>query len=254
MTMDKIRAFLENEISDKIPLEQYARFEVIRRLGNASNNPVHEVFEGSLQDQIDRVLEYICDKALWQKIIKYDDRIQSDRIWTYSLRAITDAVVGVSCFQDFQARIARITIQLYDEEIRITRYPCRQLHDSAIDVSEECDGLSVQVFVDSKDGSLTIAIPIHPAFKNKPTKMEVKNRLYREKILAIAEEPISLSELAAEMGYKCLPAKLKHAVKELTEQGRLSRTVGSRSQVILQTIKAFEIPADRLRDLHACFS
>ena len=79
--------------------------------------------------------------------------------------------------------------------------------------------------MDANRDYLSVTIPIHPYFVQKPQISEKKLQ-YREKITtALKEKPLSKNELAKAMGYKFISAKFSAAVDEMLAEQMLVRVI-----------------------------
>lgn len=68
---------------------------------------------------------------------------------------------------------------------------------------------------------LSVTIPVHPSFLPKTVAYDKKAAYINTILLALKEQPLTLSELALALGYKGISAKLRDTVQEMLNKGTI---------------------------------
>lgn len=251
---------------------RYARIEVVDIPDPTGNNMEEKVFTGPIQRQLKDALAYIKNYALKEAVIKEKDRAEATRIYNYPYAAIEEILANAVYHRSYQIN-EPITVRITQEAMEITSFPGfdRSISDENIskyqirarmyrnrrigDFLKELkliegrntgfpnaikalqdNGSELPVFeMDEQRAYLSVTIKIHPHFLKK-TKIEKKNEEYEKKLAeCLQQEAMSLSELAAVMGYKGITKKMRDAVDRMLLSGVLEWIVTSDGRKLLRT-------------------
>lgn len=81
---------------------------------------------------------------------------------------------------------------------------------------------------------LSVTLAVHPSFDMRTNK-EKRLILYQNRILEIlSEQPLTITQLAREMGYKGITNKLKSNIEILVNKNRIERAVGQSGEILLR--------------------
>lgn len=218
-------------------------------------------FTGPIQRQLRDALAYIKNRIIVEKVIKHPDKAEAQRISNYPFAAVEEILSNAVYHRSYQVPepiTVRVTPQgievssfpgfarsITDEDIakhsiRARRYRNRRIGDFLKELhliegrntgfpnayrALELNGSGELSFeMDEERSYLAVTIPVHEAFIPKKSAVEERSEAYRNRIAALLEqEPCSLTELAARMGYKSISKRLSSAVDEMARQGVIER-------------------------------
>lgn len=234
---------------------RYARIEVVDIPDPTGKNMVEKVFSGPIQRQLKDALAYIQNYVIQENIVKLPDQAEAIRVKNYPFEAIEEILSNAVYHKSYQIN-EPITVRITPNCIEVTSFPGfdRSISDEAIqkgDIRARFyrnrrigDFLKELKLIEGRNtgfpnakkalernGSphlkfemnperdyVSVIIPIHTQFLKKND-----NKTYEEKILSLLEEkPLSLTELAVEMGYKGITSKLSKTIKEMVDNNVLS--------------------------------
>ncbi len=242
---------------------QYARIEVVHIPDPTGTDMIEKVFTGTLQNQLRSALQYMKDSVIKEAVIKHSDRAEAERFFNYPYEALEEILANAVYHRSYQIE-EPITVRIERELIEITSTPGfdRSISDEAVRnynirgrvyrnrrigdflkelhltegrntgfpnaiAALERNGSGKLEFITNDDRDfLSVIIPIHPYFTSLPKS--TKDTLYYEKILASLESPMTLTELAHDMGYKGISRKLKNSVEFLRGKGRIESFIENR--------------------------
>ncbi len=241
---------------------RYARIEVVDIPDPTGNNMVEKTFTGPIQRQLKDALAYIKNYTLKEAVIKEKDRAEATRIYNYPYAAIEEILANAVYHRSYQIN-EPITVRITQEAIEITSFPGfdrsisdesiskyqirarmyrnRRIGDflkelkliegrntgfpNAIKALQENGSELPQFEMDEQRAYLSVTIKVHPYFFKK-TKTDKKNEEYEKKLTECLKlESMSLSELAAAMGYKGITKKMRDAVDRMLLTGELEWTI-----------------------------
>lgn len=241
---------------------RYARIEVVDIPDPTGTNMVEKIFTGPIQRQLKDALAYLKNYALKEVTIKTPEKAEAIRISNYPYAAIEEILANAVYHRSYQVN-EPITVRITPEAIEITSFPGfdRSITDEAIDRFDirariyrnrrigdflkelkliegrntgfpnakkalEANGSPTLRFdMNPERDYLSVTIPVHSYFSQQ-AKKSAKELAYESRILAcLSSAPLSLTELAREMGYKSITAKLRNTLLEMQASGKVSQIV-----------------------------
>lgn len=241
---------------------RYARIEVVDIPDPTGTNMVEKIFTGPIQRQLKDALAYLKNYALKEVTIKMPEKAEAIRISNYPYAAIEEILANAVYHRSYQVN-EPITVRITPEAIEITSFPGfdRSITDEAIDRFDirariyrnrrigdflkelkliegrntgfpnakkalEANGSPALRFdMNPERDYLSVTIPVHSYFSKQPKK-SAKELAYESRILScLSTAPLSLTELAREMGYKSITAKLRNTLLEMQASGKVSQVV-----------------------------
>lgn len=227
---------------------RYAKIEVVYLPDLTGVGMIEQTFSGPIQRQLRNALSYI--KSMLKEVtIKVKDKAEAIKFWNYPYAAIEEILSNAVYHRSYQIR-EPIQVRITNESIEITSHPGfdRSITDEAIekydirakiyrnrrigDFLKELkliesrntgfpnafkalkeNGSEMPIFeMDSERNYLSVTLKIHSYFV-KDTEAD-KAKAYETRIInALKKKPMSLTELAYEMGYKGISKKLRDTVK-----------------------------------------
>lgn len=239
---------------------RYARIEVVDIPDPTGTNMVEKVFTGPIQRQLKDALAYIKNYILKEAIIKDAHKAESTKIYNYPYAAVEELLANAVYHRSYQVN-EPITVRITPGNITITSFPGfdRSISDRRIsefdiispiyrnrrigDFLKELhliegrntgyptvlnalkdNGSPYPTFeMDDNRNYLTVKLPVHSYFLPK-SESDPKELEYREKILeALKGKTLSMNELAKEMGYKGITAKLSATIEKMLDTGALEK-------------------------------
>lgn len=242
-----------------------ARIEVVDMPDPTGTNMTEKTFMGPIQNQLSDALLFINNYILQEKVIKTDNQAEALRIWNYPYRAVEEILSNAVYHRSYQIN-EPITVRCTPQAMEITSYPgfdrsitendintghirgriyrnrrigdfLKELHlvegrntgfPNAFAALERNGSPRLRFEMDPDRQFLSVTIPIHPAFVNGQVG---KDADYEKRILdGLKKSPLTLTELAYEMGYKGISKKLKNTVQQMVNDHRLAVVVTDRGQ------------------------
>lgn len=244
---------------------KYARIELVDIPDPTGTNMTEKIFTGPIQRQLQDALLYLKNYLIKEKIVKYPDKAQAERIYNYPYAALEEILANAVYHRSYQVQ-EPITIRITPENIEITSFPGfdRSISDAAIakydirariyrnrrigDFLKELrliegrnTGFPNAIKALKDNGSdnlsfdmgpereyLSVIISVHPSFLPKSAGKD-KKKAYIDTILeALVEEPLTLTELSLKLGYKGISSKMRNAVQELVQNKRITQIAEGR--------------------------
>ena len=249
---------------------RYARIEVVDIPDPTGNNMVEKVFTGPIQRQLKDALAYIRNYTVKEVIIKEKSKAEAVKIYNYPYAAIEEILSNAVYHRSYQIN-EPITVRITPQSIEITSFPGfdRSISDASIanyslrariyrnrrigDFLKELrliegrnTGFPNAIKALSENGSdllsfdmddnrsyLSVTIPVHSYFTDSSGRND-KKVLYEKKITdALKNSPLTMTELAAAMGYKGITRKLKDTVNEMLGRKEIFKVAGEGNAVKL---------------------
>ena len=239
---------------------RYARIEVVDIPDPTGTNMTEKLFTGPIQRQLKDALSYIKNYVIRDAVIKVPGRAEAVRVTNYPYEAIDELLSNAVYHRSYQVN-EPITVRITRENLEITSFPGfdRSISDAAVKSGEIRskiyrnrrigDFLKELKLIEgrntgfpnarkalSQNGSpdmrfemnperdyLSVILPIHPYFSEDQSG----DAEYERKIISLlTEKQLSMTELAHEMGYKGITAKLKRTTEALLQKKELQVVVG----------------------------
>ena len=249
---------------------RYARIEVVDIPDPTGNNMVEKVFTGPIQRQLKDALAYIKNYTVKEVIIKEKSKAEAVKIYNYPYAAIEEILSNAVYHRSYQIN-EPITVRITPQSIEITSFPGfdRSISDESIanysirariyrnrrigDFLKELrliegrntgfpnaikalteNGSDLLSFdMDDNRSYLSVTIPVHSYFTDSSGRND-KKVLYEKKIIdALKNVPLTMTELAAAMGYKGITRKLKDTVNEMLGRKEIFKVAGEGNAVKL---------------------
>ena len=241
---------------------RYARIEVVDIPDPTGTNMVEKVFTGPIQRQLKDALSYIKNYILKEAIIKDAHKAEATKIYNYPYAAVEELLANAVYHRSYQVN-EPITVRITPKSITITSFPgfdrsisdkniseynitspiyrnrrigdfLKELHliegrntgyPTVLNALRDNGSPYPEFQMDDNRTYLTVTLPVHPYFLPK-TESEPKELEYRERIFeALRGKKLSMNELAKEMGYKGITAKLSSAIEKMLETGALEKVM-----------------------------
>lgn len=256
---------------------RYARIEVVSIPDPTGERMQEKVFEGPIQVQLRQALDYIQSAFLAELIRKHDQVAEADRVWNYPFRAVEEILSNAVYHRSYQV-FEPITVRILNDRIEVTSHP--GFSSSIRDEDIQAFNIQSRIYRNRRIGDLlkeikliegrntgfpnalkalktngspllrfeydqdrqflSVIIPIHSAFQIQSPK-EAMTISYQDNIKkTLAEESLSMTELAQKLGYKGITAKLRKNVNILLERGELTYTIGGKGQRLLKVVQSTE--------------
>jgi len=100
----------------------YARIEVVDKPDPAGNGMTEKTFMGPLDQQLSAALSYIRSYIIAEKVFKFPDRAEADRIFNYPYRAIEELLANAVYHRGYDIR-EPITVYVTPQNMTITSLP-----------------------------------------------------------------------------------------------------------------------------------
>ena len=249
---------------------RYARIEVVDIPDPTGNNMVEKVFTGPIQRQLKDALAYIKNYTVKEVIIKEKSKAEAVKIYNYPYAAIEEILSNAVYHRSYQIN-EPITVRITPQSIEITSFPGfdRSISDESIanysirariyrnrrigDFLKELrliegrntgfpnaikalteNGSDLLSFdMDDNRSYLSVTIPVHSYFTDSKGRND-KKVLYEKKIIdALKNAPLTMTELAAAMGYKGITRKLKDTVNEMLGRKEIFKVAGEGNAIKL---------------------
>lgn len=247
-----------------------ARIEIVDIPDPTGNKMTEKVFQGPIQHQLEAALDYIRKYVVKEAVLKEGNRAEATRIFNYPFAALEELLANAVYHRSYQI-CEPITVRITPASIEITSFPGfdRSIQDEDIEsynirarfyrnrrigdflkelrlIEGRNTGFPMVFKALKQNGNamprfemnverdyLSVIVPVHPYFL--PNPKSPKQLAYENKILETLElYPLSLTELAWAMGYKGISVKLKQAVEQLLQEGRLEKIVPYKQSVKLK--------------------
>ena len=243
---------------------RYARIEVVDIPEPEGNHITEKTFTGPIQRQLTDALSYIRNYTIKERIIKTDNKAEADHVFNYPFRAIEEILSNAVYHRSYQIS-EPIVVRIEPESIEIISHPgfdrsitdekiqkgdlrarvyrnrrigdyLKELHliegrntgfPNARTALKKNGSDMFQIEMDPDRSYLSVTIPVHKEFSGETGK----SKDYKNRILAFLNEPKSLTELAAEMGYKGITAKLSRTISSMERKGLIRKTTGNGNRV-----------------------
>ncbi len=249
---------------------RYARIEIAYIPEPTGRNMVERTFSGPIHYQLRDALSYLQNNIIEEKIVKVANRAEANRFWNYPFTAleeilanavyhrsyqihepitvtITNEAIEITSFPGFDRSISDEDISKY--HIRARRYRNRRLGDflkelhliegrntgfpNAINALAANGSPNLQFHMSPDRGYLSVIIPIHRGFLSQ--RRQDKKALYKDKISScLADNGLTLTELAKAMGYKSITAKLRQTVQAMVNENKLQRIMGEGNNILIK--------------------
>lgn len=249
---------------------RYARIEVVDIPDPTGNNMVEKVFTGPIQRQLKDALAYIKNYTVKEVIIKEKSKAEAVKIYNYPYAAIEEILSNAVYHRSYQIN-EPITVRITPQSIEITSFPGfdRSISDESIanysirariyrnrrigDFLKELrliegrntgfpnaikalteNGSDLLSFdMDDNRSYLSVTIPVHSYFTDSKGRND-KKVLYEKKIIdALKNAPLTMTELAAAIGYKGITRKLKDTVNEMLGRKEIFKVAGEGNAIKL---------------------
>ena len=253
---------------------RYARIEVASIPDRTGEGMVERVFTGPIQRQLRDALSYIENCVIASKTYKLDDAAEARVVYNYPFRAVEEILSNAVYHRSYQVA-EPICVRITPQALEVTSYPGfdRSITDADVaahrfrariyrnrrigDFLKELrliegrntgfpnafealrqNGSADPAFeMDDNRGYLSVTIPVHQAFLPSG-RTAAKAGAYEGRILGALEGgPLSLTELAAAMGYKGISKKLSSAVTSMLQRGLLEHVVGEGGKAKLARVR-----------------
>jgi len=99
-----------------------AWIEVVYKPDPTGQGMVEKKFEGPLHIQLQEALAHIKNAYLQEKVFKFEDRAEADRIWNYPYRAVEEALSNAVYHKSYE-RPEPITVVITPDAMTITSIP-----------------------------------------------------------------------------------------------------------------------------------
>ena len=252
----------------------YARIEVVDIPDPTGTGMMEKTFTGPIQRQLKDALAFLNNYVVQEIVRKEKNRTEAVRAYNYPFAAIKEILSNAVYHRSYQVH-EPITVRITPEAMEITSFPGfdRSITDTQIASYEirsriyrnrrigdflkephliegrntgfpnvyralRDNGSPMPIFeMDSERRWLSVTLPIHPLFRPDSNKT-IKEGDYQDKIVhTLAGNPMTLTELAAAMGYKGITQKLRNAVSHLMTAGKLHKIAGEQNKVLLTVRK-----------------
>lgn len=234
---------------------RYARIEVVDIPDPTGMNMTEKTFTGPIQRQLRDALAYIKNYTIKEAVIKDQNKAEADRISNYPYAAVEELLSNAVYHRSYQVN-EPITVRITPEALEITSFPGfdRSISDESIQTYQirartyrnrrigdflkelkliegrntgfpnairalQVNGSPLPVFeMDGQREYLSVTLKVHPYFLPGSHKAD-KTLAYENRILEALAQEMTLTELAAAMGYKGATKKLSAAVERLRTEG-----------------------------------
>lgn len=231
---------------------RYAYIDVVVMPDPTGQNMIEKRFTGPIHYQLRDALRWLRSNVIEEKVTKEEMEPEATRTWNYPYAALEEILSNAVYHKSYQVG-EPITVRVTSEYIEVTSHPGFDISISEEDIRKYTirsriyrnrrigdflkelrliegrnTGFPTALAALQKNGSeplrfeydelhryLSVQIPIHRAFKRYDSK-EKANACYRETVLSmIRPQPLTLTDLARQMGYKGITQKLKNTVNQL---------------------------------------
>ena len=238
---------------------KYARIEVVDIPDPTGTNMTEKVFTGPIQRQLKDALAYLKNYVIKEVTIKEDDRAEALRIVNYPFAAVEEILANAVYHRSYQIN-EPITVRITPEAIEVTSFPGfdrsitdediagydirariyrnRRIGDflkelrliegrntgfpNAFKALRENGSALPQFKMNAERDYLSVIIPVHPYFAPKDERSQKEIAYEADILAALAEKPLTLTELARALGYKGISKRLSDTVKAMEKAGRLA--------------------------------
>lgn len=255
----------------------FSRIEVVDLPDPTGADMVEKTFAGPLQRQLADALEYLRNYMLEERVGKVEGQIETRRAWNYPLAAVKEVLANAVYHRDYQipepVTVVRtpayleirsfpgfdrsITDQMIaDLQIRSAgRYRNRRIGNFLKELgltegrntgiptavrSLAANGSGKPLFMtDAERQSLTVRIPVHPAFLEPGTRgvgvrpgkrNRSRDELRHDVLVLLTADGFSASALARELGYSGVSQALRQTLEDLVEEGLVRSSGAGRSR------------------------
>ena len=265
-----------NEVERYFP---FARIEVVDMPDPTGRGMKEKTFSGPLQTQLSDVLGYISNYMLEEHVDKIDGQVETVRAWNYPLAAVKEILANAVYHRSYQIP-EPITVVKTPEYLEVKSFPGldRSITDQMIRDyqirsagryrnrrignflkelgltegrntgvptalrSLEANGSGRPLFITDADRqSLTVRIPVHPAFlgqsragtaaagATRPRKTRSRDELCRDALVYLTAGDFSASAIAKGLGYRGVSQGLRDVLDDLVASGRVEVSGVNRS-------------------------
>ena len=241
---------------------KYARIEIVDMPDPTGMNMVEKIFTGPIQRQLQDALLYIKNYVIKEVIIKDKNTAESIRIANYPFSAIEELLSNAVYHKSYQIN-EPITVKITPESITITSFPgfdlsitdenikqyditsaiyrnrrigdfLKELHliegrntgyPMIIKSLKDNKSKMPIIKMDSSRTYLSVTVPVNDYFINKDFENSKKKEYEKTIVRLLSNNPLSLTELAKEMGYKGITKKLSDTVNSLYNNNVIRKEV-----------------------------
>ena len=208
---------------------RYARIEVVDIPDPTGTNMTEKIFTGPIHRQLRDALAYIKNYTVKSVTIKVKDKAEAERIYNFPYAAIEEVLANAVYHRSYQIN-EPITVRITPYAIEITSFPGfdRSISDESIenitsgqDFTENGSDLMSFEMNEQRD-YLSVTIPVHKYFSKRGN---TGSEQYEDRIINILKkDTLTITELAIQMGYKGITAKLTRTVNTMVKNGVLKKT------------------------------
>lgn len=238
---------------------RYARIEVVDIPDPTGTNMTEKIFTGPIHRQLRDALAYIKNYTVKSVTIKVKDKAEAERIYNFPYAAIEEVLANAVYHRSYQIN-EPITVRITPYDIEITSFPGfdRSISDESIEkynirarfyrnrrigdflkelklIEGRNTGFPNAIKALSENGSdlmsfemneqrdyLSVTIPVHKYFSKRGN---TGSEQYEDRIINILKkDTLTITELAIQMGYKGITAKLTRTVNTMVKNGVLKKT------------------------------
>ena len=241
---------------------RYARIEIVDIPDPTGTNMIEKVFTGPIQIQLSEALQYIKNYVLAEKVIKYEDKAEAERIYNYPYVAVEEILSNAVYHKSYQIN-EPITVRITQTEMEITSFPgfdrsitdedierynirakiyrnrrigdfLKELHliegrntgfPNAMKALQKNGSKPLQFKMNPERDYLSVTILKHESFL--PSGIEEK-KAFQNKILSVLgkkEDAKTLTEISNALNYKSISKKLSDTVHEMEINNIILKTV-----------------------------
>lgn len=241
---------------------RYARIEVVDIPDPTGVNMIEKSFTGPIQRQLRDALAYIRNYSIKEMVIKHKNQAEAERVWNYPYAAVEEILANAVYHRSYQVN-EPITVRITPSGMEITSFPGfdrsisqrdidqqqirarvyrnRRIGDflkelrliegrntgfpTAIKALRENGSGPLRFDMDENRTYLSVTIPVNERFL-PGGRGAAREGAYQERILsALGEQAMSRNELARELGYKGVSARLTRAVEDMLARGALQNEI-----------------------------
>ena len=252
-------------VNDYFP---YARIEVVDMPDPTGQGMTEQSFTGPIQQQLRDALRYLGNYAIRTRTFKEPGEAEARVVANYPFAAVEELLSNAVYHRSYQVQ-EPITVRITPEELEITSFPgfdrsirdediaryvfrartyrnrrlgdfLKELHlvegrntgyPTALQALERNGSPLPKFAMDEARGYLSVALPVHPDFApaRAARDSEYDQRIYA----ALADGPLTLTQLAHAMGYKGISKRLARRVDALVAERKLAKVAGPGLRVVI---------------------
>lgn len=210
-------------------------------------------FRGPLHIQYKDIMLYLKNNVIKEKVYKIPNQMEAKRFYNYSYEVLDEVIGNALLHKNYQIH-EPISVRINKDSIEVTSFPgldssisvenikklqikskkyrnrrigefLKELHIveakntgfPTIIKYSNINGSPLPIIETDNDRTyVTVVIPIHPDFlqnekNNQPKKESLDKRITK----LVKNNPLSLSEISVNLGYKTIPGSLKNALLRL---------------------------------------